>query len=161
MMPDVPHSQIGEVDARASLRSYLTLGSIFLLLALFGLFVAIKAPIHDWNFVYIPTAIGLGVVLWLRTIRLTIADGELSYHTLFGIRSIRLTDIEKAETQLIGTSKGQYRALMVYPYPEKMQKPMRVNIGAFSREDLGRVFHLLSPKFKRPRNVGIYTDESA
>src|SRR6266700_740936 len=116
-MPNLPHAQISEVDARACVRSYLTLGSIFLLLALFGLFVAIKAPTPDWNFVYIPTAIGLGVVLWLRTIRLTI--------------------VEKVETQLIGTSKGQYRALMVYPYPEKMQKPMRVNIGAFSREDLG------------------------
>src|SRR5712664_3639469 len=156
-MPDVLTSQVGEVDARACLRSYLTLGFIFLPLALFGLFVTIKTPTHDRNFVYIPTAIGLALILWLRTIRLTIADGEFSYRTLFGNRSIRLTDIEKAETQLIGTSKGQYRALMIYPYPEKMQKPMRVNIGAFSREDLGRLFDLLSPKFKGPRNIGIYT----
>jgi hypothetical protein len=159
-MPDVSRSQILEVDARASLRSYLTLGTIFLLLTLFGLLVAIKTPAHDWNFVYIPAAIGLGVVLWLRTIRLTIADGELSYHTLFGIRSIRISDIEKAETQLIGTSKGQYRALVVHPYPASTRKPMRVHIGAFSREDLGRLFDLLSPKFKGPRNIGVYTDES-
>ena len=160
-MPAVSHSQSLEVDARASLRSYLTLGTIFLLLTLFGLFVAIKTPAHDWNFVYIPAAIGLGVVLWLRTIRLTIADGEFSYHTLFSIRSIRLSDIEKAETQLIGTSKGQYRALVVYPYPASTRKPIRVNIGAFAREDLGRLFDLLSSKFKGPRDIGIYTDESA
>jgi hypothetical protein len=38
--------------------------------------------------------------------------------------------------------------------------PPPINMGAFSREDLGRLFNLLSPVFKGPRNIGIYTDET-
>lgn len=160
-MPQSLHSPINEVDARACRESYLTLGSIFLLFTLFGFFVTLEGPKHNWEFVYIPAGLGIGIAFWLRAIRLRIADGELSYGTLFATRSIRLTDIEKAETQLIGTSKGQYRALVIYPRPETMQKPMRVNIKVFSQEDLGRLFDLLAPKFKGPRTIGVYTDESA
>ena len=92
--------------------------------------------------------------------RLRIADGELSYQTIFGIRSIRLADIEKAENQLIGTAKGRHRALVIYPLSETHQKPIRINIANFSREDLRKLFELLSPVFKGPRNIGIYTDET-
>jgi hypothetical protein len=38
--------------------------------------------------------------------------------------------------------------------------PPPIDMGAFSREDLGRLFNLLSPVFKDPRNIGIYTDET-
>jgi hypothetical protein len=155
-----PQSQT--IDVRPCSRSYLTMLFIFLPLALLGLFVVIKGPTHDRMFVYIPTLLGLGCVLSLRSTRLTIADEKLSYHTLFQTRSIRLTDIEKAETQLVGTVKGgSYRALTVYPHPGLTRKPISVNIGAFSREDLGRLFDLLSPKFKGPRSIGIHTDECA
>lgn len=99
------------------------------------------------------------VVLWLRSIRLRVANGELCYRTLFWTRRINLSDIEKAETRLFGTSKGKYRALVIYPRAEKAQKPMRVNIKVFSREDLGRLFDLLSPKFQGPRRIAVYSDE--
>ena len=122
--------------------------------------MAVKTPAHDWRFAYIPGGIGIGLVLWLRAIRLKIADGELSYQTLFRVRTIRVTDIERVENQLIGTSKGTYRAIVIYPLPQAKQRPIRINIGPFSREDLGRLFNLLSPVFKGPRNIGIYTDET-
>jgi hypothetical protein len=159
-MARTPQIQINEVDARACARPYLILGCTFFLLTLFGLLVAMKTPAHDWRFAYIPAGIGLGLVLWLRAIRLKIADGELSYRTLFRARSIRVTDIEKVENQLIGTSKGRYRAIVIYPLPQAKQKPIRINTGCFSREDLGRLFDLLSQVFKGPRSIGIYTDES-
>ena len=76
-------------------------------------------------------------------------------------RSIGLADIEKAETRLFGASKGQYRALVIYPRAEKMQKPMRIPVGAFSRGDRGRLFDLLGPKFQGSRRIGVHTDESA
>jgi hypothetical protein len=40
-----------------------------------------------------------------------------------------------------------------------MQKPMRVNIKVFSREDLARLFDLLDPKFEGSRRIGVYSDE--
>ena len=159
-MARTPQFQINEVDARACARPYLILGCIFLSLTLFGLLAVIKTPTHDWRFAYIPAGIGLGLVLGLRAIRLKVADGELSYRTLFRVRSIRLTDVEKIENQLIGTSKGRYRAIIIYPLPQAKQKPIRINTGPFSREDLGRLFDSLSPVFKGPRSIGIYTDET-
>jgi hypothetical protein len=160
-MPQSLHLPVNEVDARACRESYLTLGSIFLLVALLGLFVVIQDPKHNWEFVCIPAGLGIGYALWLRSIRLRIVDGELSYGTLFATRSIRLIDIEKAETQLVGTGRVPTRVLVIHPRPETTQKPMRVNIKVFSREDLSRLFDLLAPKFKGPRTIGVYTDESA
>src|SRR5690349_2828693 len=98
-------------------------------------------------------------VIWLRSIRLRVVDGELCYRTLLGTRRINLLDIEKAETRLIRTGKGSYRALVIYPREDKMQKPMRVNIKVFSREDLARLFDLLGPKFEGSRRIGVYSDE--
>jgi hypothetical protein len=160
-MPDSPTAQKSALDASACLRSYLTLGTMWAVVALGGFFVAMKPP-HNWEFVYIPGGVGIGFMLWLRAFRLKIADGELSYRTLFfGNRSIGLADIEKAETQVIGTSKGEYRVLLIYPRAGNLQKPIRVNIKVFSKEDLGRLFDLLGPKFKSSRRIGVYTDESA
>ena len=157
-MPNSP-AQITELDARADRSGYLVLGGIFFALTLFGLYVAIRTPAHDWNFVYVPAGMLALVVLWLRSIRLRVADGELCYRTLFWTRRINLSDIEKAETRLLRTGKGPYRVLLIYPRAEKLQKPMRVNIKVFSREDLGRLFDLLGPKFQGPRRIGVYRDE--
>ena len=159
-MSTAPQAQTNELDARADWSGYVVFGGIFFLLVLFGLYVAIKAPAHDWNFVYVPVGILAFVVLWLRSIRLRIAGGELSYRTMFGTRRINLSDIEKAEMRLFRTGKGPYRALVIYPRTEKMQKPMRVNTKVFSRQDLGRLFDLFGPKFQGPRRIGAFTDET-
>ena len=156
--PQRPH--LSGIDARACLASYLTFGAIFPLLAIFGLFVVIKTPNHSYEFVYIPAAIGVGIALWLRAFRLTIADGELTYRTLFGSRSIRVADIERAETQLVATGRGSYRVLVINPRPETMQEPIRVNIKVFSREDLRCLFDLLGSKFRGSRTIGVYTSDS-
>ena len=160
-MPDVSHVAINEVDARAGLRSYLILGSLLLVPTLLGLTVAVRTGSHDWNLFYVAGGLETFVLLWLRSLRLRIADGELSSRRLLWTRKFNLSDIQRAETQLVGTSKGSYRALFIYPYPGKEQKPMRVPIGAFAKEDLKRVFDLLGDKFQGPRRIGVYTDESA
>ena len=156
----MPLSKPNEIEVKPCLRSYVTMACIFLPLAIFGLFVAVKTPAHDWRFVYIPTALGIFSMIWLRVVRLKIAGGEFSYRTLFGIRSIKLADIERVETGLVGTSKGPYRALVIYPLAQVKQRPIRINIGGFSREDLRNLFDIFSPVFKGPREIGIYTDES-
>src|SRR4029077_1225303 len=94
-------------------------------------------------------------MLWVGTIRIQYSDGELSYRTLFsGTRSVPLGDIESAETKVIGTSKGAYRLLLIYLRPEKAQKPMAINIKLFSKEDVGRIFDVLGPKFKSSCRIG-------
>ena len=159
-MGNAPHGQAGELDVRACLSSYLVFGSIFLLLTLFGLYVEVRAPSHDWSVVYISLALLVFFQFWFGAIRLRVRDGEISYRTLFGTRRINLSDIEKAESRLFGSSKGSYRALVIYPRAGVNQKPLRVNIKAFSREDIGRIFDFLGPKFHGPRRIGLYTDES-
>jgi hypothetical protein len=158
-MPNSP-AQINELDARADRSGYLALGGIFFAFTVFGLDVAIRTPAHDWNFVYVPAGVLALVVLWLRSIWLRVADGELCYRTLFSSRRINLSDIEKAETRLIRTGKGSYRALVIYPRAERMEKPLRLNIKVFSRADLARLFDLLGPKLQGSRRIGVYTDES-
>ncbi|HKD51094.1 MAG TPA: hypothetical protein VKB90_09860 [Candidatus Acidoferrum sp.] len=150
-----------ELDARADRSGYLALGSIFFALTLFGLYVAIRTPAHDWNFVYVPAGMLALVLIWLRSIRLRVANGELSYRTLFGARRVNLSDIEKAEMRLLRTGKGPYRVLFIYPRTEEMQKPMRINIKVFFRTDLSRLFDLLGPKLQGPRGIGVYSDEEA
>ena len=159
-MSNDPQTRMDELDARADRSGYLALGGISFSLTLFGLYAAIRTPAHDWNFVHVPAGSLALVVFWLRSVRLRVVDGELSYKTLFGTRRINLSDIERAETRLFGTSKGKYRALIVYPRAGKMQKAIRVNIKVFSREDLGRLFDLLGSKFQGPRRIGVYSDES-
>ena len=159
-MPEVLQTRFNDLDARADWSGYLALGGIFFALTLFGLYVAIRTPAHDWNFVYIPAGVLALVVLWLRSFRLRVADGELSYRTLLATRRINLLDIEKAETRLFRTGKGPYLALVIYPRAEKMQKPIRINIKVFSRGDLSRLLDLLGPKFQGPRRIAVFTDES-
>lgn len=160
-MPDSPaQAQINELDAKADWSGYLALGGIFFAFTLFGLYVAIRTPVHDWNFVYVPEGILALVVFWLRSIRLRVADGEICYRTLFWTRRIHLSDIEKAEIRLISTGRGPFLALVIHPRYEKMQKPVLVNIKVFSREDLRRLFDLLGAKLQGPRRIGVFTDET-
>ena len=157
-MAQVQQSRRNELDARACARPYLILGSIFLLLTLLTLLGARNAPAHDWTIACIPAGFGIAIMLWLSSIRLKVGDGELSYQTIFGIHSIRLTDIENVENKLIATSRGSYRALVIHPQSHK--KPIRINIKHFSREDLRKLFDLLSPVFDGPRTIGVYSDET-
>src|SRR5262245_20210 len=149
-MSTTPQVQANELDARACLSSYLTLGGIFCVLTLFGVDVAVRAPAHDWSFAYIPAGILMFVVLWLVSIRLKVANGVLSYRILFWTRSVNLADIERAETRLFRTGRGPYRALIIYPRVGKTQKTLRMNIKVFSRKDVERLFDLLGSKFHGP-----------
>lgn len=142
--------------------SYLILGSIWAILAIAGAFLIRTGRTQEWPFVYIPSFAMILTLLWLRMFRLQYFDGQLSYRTLFsGTRTISLSDIEKAETQVISTSKGRVRVLIIYLRPEKMEKPIRINMKVFSRADLGRVFDLLGSKFTSSRRIGVYSDYSA
>ena len=159
-MSQASHSQPNEVDARADLASYLILGSIFVFMALVCGVLAIRGPRPNWGPTCVIAAVGVSVMLWLKSIRLKIACGELWYSTLFGTHSIQLADIERAETQVISAGRGAYPALVIHLRQEARQKPLVIRIKVFSREDLARVFDLLGSKFHGPRRIGVYTDET-
>ena len=149
------------LDARACTSSYVVLGVIFGFIFVFGIWQG-TVPGGDWKLTLLTGAAFFLTMLWVGTIRIRYSDGKLSYRTLFsGTRFVLLWDIESAETKVIGTGKGLYRLLWIYLRPEKAQKPMTINIKLFSKEDVGRIFDVLGPKFKSSRRIGIYTDESA
>ena len=149
------------LDARACTRPYIIFGLIFGFLFAFGIW-QVSVPGGDWRIALLTGAAFLLTMLWVGAIRIQYSDGQLSYRTLFtGTRSVPLGDIESAETKLISTSKGSYRLLLIHIRPEKTQRPISIKISLFSKEDVGRLFDLLGPKFKGPRGIGVYTDESA
>jgi len=159
-MSNDPQMRMDELDARADRSGYLALGGISLFFDTFRTLCSYSYSSSRLEFRVCSCWIvgSCGVLVAFRSA--ASCGWELSYKTLFGTRRINLSDIERAETRLFGTSKGKYRALIVYPRAGKMQKAIRVNIKVFSREDLGRLFDLLGSKFQGPRRIGVYTDES-
>jgi|SRR5882762_6325575 hypothetical protein len=149
------------LDARACASSYVVLGVIFGFIFGFGIWQA-TVPGGDWRFTVLTGAAFLLTMLWVGTIRIQYSNGQLSYHTLFtGTRSIPLSEIESAETKVVSSSKGSSMILLIHLRGDESQKPMAIKIKLFSKEDVGRLFDLLGPKFKSSRQIGIYTDESA
>jgi hypothetical protein len=149
------------LDARACTSSYVVLGVIFGFIFSLGIWQA-TVPGGDWRFTLVTGAAFLLTMLWVGTIRIQYSNGQLSYHTLFtGTRSIPLAEIESAETKVISSSKGSSMVLLIHLRGEKAQKAIAIKIKLFSKEDVGRLFDLLGPKFKSSRRIGIYTDESA
>jgi hypothetical protein len=137
------------------------LGGISSFFFILGIWQA-TVPGGDWRLALLTGAAFLLAMLWVRAIRIQYSDGQLSYHTLFaGTQSIPLSEIESAETKVISRGKGSSRILLIHLRGEKEQKPIAIRIKLFSKEDVGRLFDLLGPKFKGSRRIGIYTDESA
>jgi hypothetical protein len=148
-------------EARACARPYIALGIIFGFLFAFGIWQA-TVPGGDWRITGITGATLFLTMLWLATLRIQYSEGQLSYRSLFvGTRSISISDIESAETRVVSSAKGSRRLLFIYAHPERAQRPIRINVVLFSKEDMGQLFDLLGPKFKGPRTIGVYTDETA
>jgi hypothetical protein len=159
MKADTPVT--AELDARACASSYIVLGVIFGFIFGFGIWQA-TVPGGDWRLTLLTGAAFLLTMLWVGTIRIRYSNGQLSYYTLFaGTRSTALSEIESAETKVISSSKGSSMVLLIHRRGEKPQKPIVIKIKLFSKEDVGRLFDLLGPKFKSSRQIGIYTDEVA
>jgi hypothetical protein len=150
-----------QLDMRACKRPYIVLGLIFGFLLAFGIWQT-TVPGGDWRITLLTGAAFILTMLWVGTDRIQYSNGQLSYRTLFaGTRSVSLSDIESAETKVISRAKGSTMVLFIHLRKEKAQKPLRIKIPWYSKEDLGRLFDLLGPGLKGPRRIGIYTDETA
>jgi hypothetical protein len=149
------------LNARACASSYVILGSIFGFIFILAIWQA-TVPGGDWRLALLAGVAFTLAMLWVATIRIQYSDGALSYYTLFsGTRIIPLSEIESAETKVISRGRGSTMVLLIHLRGGKVQKPMVIKIKPFSKEDVGRLFDVLGPKFKGPRRIGVYTDETA
>lgn len=149
------------LDARACASSYAILGSIFGLIFISSIIMA-TIPGGDWKLPLLTGVVFALTMLWVATIRIQYSDGLLSYYTLFsGKRTVPLSEIDSAETKVISTGKGGSTIVLLVRLQGEVQKPLAIKIKLFSKEDVGRLFDLLGPKFKGPRRIGVYTDETA
>jgi len=124
-------------EARACARPYIALGIIFGFLFAFGIWQA-TVPGGDWRITGITGATLFLTMLWLATLRIQYSEGQLSYRSLFvGTRSISISDIESAETRVVSSAKGSRRLLFIYAHQERAQRPIRINVVLFSKEDMG------------------------
>jgi hypothetical protein len=149
------------LDIRACKRPYIALGLVFGLLLYLGVWQA-TVPGGDWRITLLTGAAFFLTMSWVSTDRIRYSDGQLSYRTLFaGTRSVPLSDIESAATKVISWKGASTVALFIHLRREKAQRPIRIKISFYSKEDLGRLFDLLGPKFKGSRRIGVYTDQTA
>ncbi len=147
---DMKHEQTvlpGRLDARACASTYVIFCGIFAFLFAMGIRAGIGTG-RDRRITLATAAAFLLSIVWVWAFRLVIADGVISYRSLFGrTRSISLTDVEKAATEL--NLRSRFRP------------PMQlINMKVFSREDLGRVFDFLGPKLKSSRRIGVVSNDS-
>ncbi len=143
-----------QYDFRADRFSYIALGGLpFVFSLLFTYFTAVGNYDSDhpaWPIALFAYAIFVAVLLYLRSFRITICDGLLSYRSLFrGTRSIKLSDIKQAkvDVRLLTTpSRRPPYALFVEPLPGADAKPFVINMKLLGRENLRRLFDLLGDK---------------
>jgi len=148
------------LDARACTSSYLILGSIFGFIFILATWQA-TVPGGDWRITLLAGLAFTLTMLSVATIRIQYSNGQLSYFTLFtGTRTVSLSEIDSAETKVLWRGKGATIVLLLHLRREKAQKPLLIKIKLFSKEDVGRLFDILSPKFKGSRRIGLYTDDT-
>ena len=161
---DMKHEQTvlpGRLDARACASTYVIFCGIFAFLFAMGIRAGIGTG-RDRRITLATAAAFLLSIVWVWAFRLVIADGVISYRSLFGrTRSISLADVEKAATEL--NLRSRFRPpmqLIIYPAKATGKQPIRINMKVFSREDLGRVFDFLGPKLKSSRRIGVVSNDS-
>jgi hypothetical protein len=143
-----------QYEFRADRFSYIALGGLpFVFSMLFTYFSAFGNydPDHQvWPIALLAYAVLGGVLLYLRSFRITIRDGTLSYRFLFrGTRSIKLSDIRQArvDVRLLTTpSRRPPYALFIEPLSGADAKPFVINMKLLGRENLRTLFDLLRDK---------------
>jgi hypothetical protein len=143
-----------QYEFRADRFSYITLGALpFVFSVLFTYFLAFGNYDSDhpvWPIALLAYAVFGGVLLFLRSFRITIRGGVLSYRSLFHrTRSIKLSDIKEAtvDVELLTTrSRRPPYALFIEPVPGTDVEPFVINMKLLGRENLRTLFDLLKDK---------------
>lgn len=146
------------LSVRACLSTYAVLAGIFGLLLVFCLALALAKPARGaWQSVAIVAAVFTYVIVWIAAFRLKVADGILSYRSLFGgVRSLGLDEIQLAEIKIDFERKfGPPLGLLITPRSGCQKPKILVNMKVFGKEDLHKLFDILGPALKGNRKLSI------
>lgn len=132
---------------KAATSTYVTFGVIWGTLALIAFIVSWKTSSSLAVFALL-ILVMVFCFTWIAAFKLVLANGVLSYRTLFGgTRSIPLSEIERAEGA-IGYDKYSDRLkppirLVIQPSSSSRQKAIHVNLKVLRRQDVLRVIKAL------------------
>jgi hypothetical protein len=143
-----------QYEFRADRFSYVALGTLpFVFSVIFTYFLAFGDYDSDhqvWPIALLAYVIFAGVLLYLRSFRITIRNGLLSYRFLFcGTRSIKLSDIKQATVDvrlLTSRARRPPYALSIEPLPGIQTNPFVINMKFLSKEHLRTLFEILKDK---------------
>jgi hypothetical protein len=143
-----------QYEFRADRFSYIALGALpFVFSVVFSYFFAFGNYDSDhpvWPLALLAYGVFGGVLLYLRSFRITIRGGVLSYRILFrGTRSIKLSDIRQARVDvkmLTTPSRRPPYALFIEPVPGTDARPFVINMKLLGRENFRTLFDLLKDK---------------
>lgn len=136
---------------RPSLRPAISMTLVMLPLIILGGLVW-KADAFDWQPIAFPVAFLAVWYSWLASTRLKITPDSLVYRTFWQKKSIRLTDIEKAELVPV-TVFGRpipNLFLIVSPKGEARSGTLKVALRIFGGADLKSFLKLLEAQIGRP-----------
>jgi hypothetical protein len=133
-------------QASAAKSTFRIFGSILGVLFL----MAIAANIREQRSIgalIMTAALFFGFMIWISAFRLSLREGVLKYRSLFGgLRSIRLSDVERAEYKFAPEAAfGPFVQLVLTPHPNA-GPPVVINMKVFSRADLDNLLDILGPK---------------
>jgi hypothetical protein len=152
-----PETEEMRLDARAAISSYVALCLIPAALFLGMVICSVTTASPGWgDFVLVTGIMLLSLVLWVRGFRIVVADGKLTYHTLFRKRIVALSDIRLAATETGGYHPLQPPLRFVLHLADPAVEPIIINMKPFRKEDLHWLFSILGPKMKHPPKLSIF-----
>lgn len=138
---------------RASVSTYVVFGVIWGVLLVPG-FVLLT---RNAGYLSVVALSLLGLMLsfvWIASFKLVVANGFISYRTLFtGTRSFVLSEIERSDLAIgYETYWDRFKPpirLVIQPHQSTGKKPISLNLKVFSRPDVLRVMKVLGPQTER------------
>ena len=150
-----------DFTARACASTYAIMVGTWALLFLVVLYSALRHANGAWPLVSVLGGVLLFTLCWVGSFRISIFGNSVSYRSLLaGTRTLRLTEIEKAEIKIATTEKfGPFYKLILWPESFTQKKSIVINMKIFSKADLKRVFDFLGPKLKTERRFSLTSAE--
>jgi len=138
---------------RASKAPYVVFGLILGGLAVFSFVIAWVAHPPFWKFGAVLLALYAFTVTWLRSVEVKVDAEGIASGSLFGTRSLRWEEIDRAEIRLGYRPKYEqdepghaFKApfrLVIFPDPLTAKPPVRIEIKLLSRADLQKLVERL------------------
>jgi len=116
-----------------------------------------------WQAAACVLAIWLYCLVWIRSFKVSVVKGTLSYRSLLGgTRSIPLGEIQDSKTEIgwfnyVGKSRPPFR-IVVMPRAETQLKPIIINMRVFAKEDIARLLDTLNVSKNKCR-YGVFEKE--